>query len=79
MALLVATVALMPVPTLLGVGRSFLAYGLLCAGCVMAAAWVLGVGAGRATLRVRAGRASGWLKAAMVAGIVALAAARLGV
>ena len=79
LGLLVTTIALLPAPTLLGVGRSFLAYGTLCAGCIMAAVWVLSVGVGRATLRRRAARASGWLKAAMVAGIVALAASRLGI
>lgn len=77
--LLGTTVALLPVPTLLGVGRSWLAYGVFCAGCLLAAAWMLAVPRSAAQLRSQAGRAAAWLKVAMVAGIVALAAARLGI
>ena len=73
------TLALVPVPTLWGVGRAFLAYVLGAAACLLTAAWSLSVGAGgrAAETRLAAARARAWLKAAMVAGVAALLLARL--
>lgn len=74
------TVAAMPIPVLWGVSRTFLAYGLGAAACLLAAAWLLMAGSGEGAERARqaAGRARAWLKGAMVAGVVALLLARLG-
>ena len=79
LAVLGATIAALPLPAVLGLGRSFLLYVLPCAGCLLVAGWTLSVGVASppAVLRARAGGASAWLKGAMVAGIVALAVARL--
>lgn len=74
------TLALVPIPTLWGVGRAFLAYVLGAVACLLTAAWILSVGAGRrrAETRLAASRARAWLKGAMVAGVAALLLARLG-
>ena len=79
LAVMGLTLAALPAATLLGLGRSFLLYVLPCAGCLLAAGWALGVGlaAPEAVLRARAGGARAWLKASMVAGLLALALARL--
>ena len=79
LAVLGVTLAALPLPALLGLGRSFLLYAVPCAGCVLVAGWTLSVGvtAPPAVLRARAGGARAWLKGAMVAGILALAVARL--
>ncbi|MEP0546698.1 MAG: geranylgeranylglycerol-phosphate geranylgeranyltransferase [Rhodothermales bacterium] len=71
-----ATLASFPLALVAGLGADFFALGLPAAGLLLAAAWAL-LGAPNALLRRRAGRASALLKAAMVAGILALAAARL--
>ncbi len=80
LCVIVLTIALVPLPTLWGLGRAFLAYGLGAAVCLLTAAWVLGTGmaGSRAETRRSAGRARAWLKGAMVAGVVALLLARLG-
>lgn len=74
------TLALAPVPAFTGVGRAFLAYVLGAAVCLLVAGWALGLGAlGRpAESRLAARRARAWLKASMVAGVVALLVAGLG-
>lgn len=76
LALIGLTLVLLPLPSFTLVGRSFLAYGLACAGCLLAAAWVLAA-ADREALRPAASSARGWLKGAMAAGVLALALARL--
>lgn len=79
LGILALTLAALPLPAALGLGRSFALAALPCAACLLAAAWALGVGLGlpEAALRARAGVARAWLKGAMVAGIAALALARL--
>ena len=79
LGLLGVTLAALPLPAVLGLGRSFVLAALPCAACILAAAWALGVGVGlpEAALRARAGVARAWLKGAMVAGIAALALVRL--
>lgn len=74
------TLALLPVPVAWGLGRSFLAYGVGVAACLLMAAWLLMNGAldGPSPARRAAARARAWLKGAMVAGIAALLLARLG-
>ena len=74
------TLALLPVPVAWGLGRSFLAYGLGAAACLLMAAWLLMTGAlgGPLPARRSAARARAWLKGAMIAGIAALLLARLG-
>lgn len=76
LALTGLTLVLLPLPSFTLVGRSFLAYGLVCAGCLLAAAWAL-IAADRDALRPAAASARGWLKGAMAAGVFALALARL--
>ncbi len=71
-----ATLASFPLALGAGLGADFFALGLPAAGLLLAAAWAL-LGAPNAVLRRRAGTASGLLKAAMVAGILALAVARI--
>jgi len=75
-----ATVAGLPLAVALGVERSFLAYVVGAALCLLAAAWVLAVGtvARGSVLRRSATRARQWLKAGMVAGVIALLATALG-
>ena len=70
------TLVLLPLPSFTLVGRSFLAYGLVCAGCLLAAIWAL-ITAEAESLRPAAASARGWLKGAMAAGVLALALARL--
>ena len=79
-AVTVATLVALPLAAVWGVGSPLLAYGLAAAGCLLAAAWTLAVGAGlgRPAVRMAAARSRAWLKAAMVAGIAALLLARLG-
>ena len=71
------TLVLLPVPSFTLVGRSFLAYVLACAACLLAAAWSLGVASPSSVPRASAS-ARAWLKGAMAAGVIALALARLG-
>ena len=71
-----ATLASFPLALAAGLGADFFALGLPAAGLLLAAAWAL-LGAPNALLRRRAGTASALLKAAMIAGILALAAARV--
>ncbi|OZC01752.1 geranylgeranylglycerol-phosphate geranylgeranyltransferase [Rubricoccus marinus] len=61
------------------VGASFYVWGLPLAACLLMALWTLGatLGVGE-PLREPSRRASGWLKGALVAGIVGLVIARLG-
>ena len=75
-----ATLAAAPLAAVWAVGSAFLLYGLFAAGCLLAAAWVLAVGAGlgRPGVRAAAARSRAWLKAAMVTGVAALLLARLG-
>ncbi len=70
------TLALFPLALPVGLGADFFALALPAAGLLLAAAWYLlaAPAAGRAR---QAGAASGCLKAAMIAGILALAGARL--
>lgn len=70
------TIILLPLPAFTLVGRSFLAYGLACAACLLAAAWALAT-ADRTGMRPAASSARGWLKGAMAAGVFALVLARL--
>ena len=77
LALVGLTFALLPVPSFTLVGRSFLAYGLVCGACLLMAAWALAA-TDPGHVRAAAGSARGWLKGAMAAGVVALALARLG-
>ena len=70
------TIILLPLPAFTLVGRSFLAYGLACAACLLAAAWALAT-ADRTVMRPAASSARGWLKGAMAAGVFALVLARL--
>ena len=77
LGLVVLTLVLTPAPSFTLVGRSFLAYGLACAMCLLAAAWSLGV-ASPSSLRGASASARGWLKGAMATGVFALALARLG-
>lgn len=70
------TLAVLPLPALLGSEGAFLALVLPAAGCLLAAAWALL--SARVPEPSAAGRASAWLKAAMVAGVIALALTRLG-
>ncbi len=75
-----ATLAALPLAVALGVERSFLAYALGAAFCLLAAAWVFAVGTiarGR-VLRRSATRARQWLQAGLVAGVVALLVTALG-
>ncbi|MEM1118062.1 MAG: geranylgeranylglycerol-phosphate geranylgeranyltransferase [Bacteroidota bacterium] len=74
------TLALLPVPVLWGLGRSFLAYGLATAACLLMASWLLMTGSlgSPGAARRAASRARAWLKGAMVTGIAALLFARLG-
>lgn len=76
LALIGLTMVLLPLPSFTLVGRSFLAYGLVCGGCLLAAAWALAA-ADRTVLRPAASSARGWLKGAMATGVLALALARL--
>jgi 4-hydroxybenzoate polyprenyltransferase len=71
-----ATLAALPLALMAGLGAAFFALVLPAAGLLLAAAWAL-LGAPNALLRRRAGTASALLKAAMLAGILALAVARL--
>ncbi|MEL6610872.1 MAG: geranylgeranylglycerol-phosphate geranylgeranyltransferase [Bacteroidota bacterium] len=74
LAVLAATLAVLPVPAFIpALGLPFLAFGLPAAGLLLAAAWHLLAPDPTTT----AGQASALLKAAMVAGVVALALARL--
>ena len=79
-AVTVATLVALPVASALWIGSALLAYGLAAAGCLLAAAWTLAVGAGlgRPAVRLAAARGRAWLKVAMVAGIAALLLVRLG-
>ncbi|GAB5537031.1 MAG: hypothetical protein Rubg2KO_32800 [Rubricoccaceae bacterium] len=70
------TLVLLPLPSITLVGTSFLAYGLVCAGCLLAAAWALAT-VDPSAMRPAASSARGWLKGAMAAGVLALALARL--
>ena len=72
------TVAALPVPLFLpALGASFLLWSLPAAVALALAAWPL-LAAPRPDLPRAAGPSSAWLKVSMVAGIVALAAVRLG-
>lgn len=71
-----ATLAAFPLALSAGLGTDFFALGLPAAGLLLAAAWAL-LGASREALERRAGTASTLLKAAMLAGILALAGARM--
>ncbi len=71
-----ATLAALPLALPAGLGADFFALVLPAAGLLLAAAWAL-LGASDAALARRAGTASALLKTAMIAGILALAAARL--
>ncbi|MEM8600891.1 MAG: geranylgeranylglycerol-phosphate geranylgeranyltransferase [Bacteroidota bacterium] len=74
LGVLTATLAFLPVPAFVpALGLPFLAFGLPAAGLLLAAVWHLLAPDPTAT----AGQASALLKAAMVAGVVALACARL--
>ena len=74
LAVLAATLAVLPVPAFIpALGLPFLAFGLPAAGLLLAAAWHLLAPDPTTT----AGQASALLKAAMVAGVMALAFARL--
>ena len=75
LAVIALTVAALPAP-LPVLGGSFLFWSLPAAGALLVAAWAL-LRAPREALPGAAGRSSAWLKTAMVAGIVALAAVRL--
>jgi geranylgeranylglycerol-phosphate geranylgeranyltransferase len=77
LGLVLLTLVLLPLPSFTLVGRTFLAYGLVCAGCLLAAIWALAT-ADRTTLPQASSSARGWLKGAMAAGVLALALARLG-
>jgi geranylgeranylglycerol-phosphate geranylgeranyltransferase len=70
------TLAGFPLALPAGLGADFFALGLPAAGLLLAAAWAL-LGASDETLERRAGRASALLKGAMLAGILALAGARV--
>lgn len=70
------TVAGFPLALPAGLGADFFALGLPAAGLLLAAAWLL-LGASGETLERQAGRASALLKAAMLAGILALAGAQV--
>lgn len=74
-------VAGLPAALALGLNGSFFVVVLPAAAALGAAVWRLGlaVASPRSEAAAHAGRASGWLKAAMGAGIVALALARGGV
>lgn len=70
------TTALLPAGLLLGLPPAFLALALPAAACLLAAGWAaLGVGAGGNADVAAAGRASTWMKGAMLAGMAALALA----
>ncbi|MEM8560378.1 MAG: geranylgeranylglycerol-phosphate geranylgeranyltransferase [Bacteroidota bacterium] len=74
LGVIVATLAVLPVPAFVPVlGRPFLAFALPAAGLLLAAFWQLLAADPTAT----AGQASTLLKASMVAGVLALAIARL--
>ncbi|MEM6783244.1 MAG: geranylgeranylglycerol-phosphate geranylgeranyltransferase [Bacteroidota bacterium] len=74
LGVLVATLAVLPAPAFVpALGLPFLAFGLPAAALLLAAAWHLLAPDPTAT----AGQASALLKAAMVAGVLALALARL--
>ncbi|MFN3595741.1 MAG: geranylgeranylglycerol-phosphate geranylgeranyltransferase [Rubricoccaceae bacterium] len=69
-------VLLLPTPLLAGLERSFLLLVLPAAGALLRATWHLGLAAAAPSETEparRAGQASRWLKAAMVAGMLALA------
>lgn len=70
------TLAAFPLALAAGLGGDFFALAVPAGALLLAAAWCL-LGATPETLAHRAGRASTLLKAAMLAGIAALAAARL--
>ena len=80
LAVTVATLVALPLAVLGGVERSFLAYGLGAALCLLVAAWALalGLGARGAVARRAATSASRWLKGAMAFGLAALLATALG-
>ena len=80
LAVTVTTLIALPLAVAGGVERSFLAYGLGAALCLLVAAWALslGLGARGRTARRAATAASRWLKGAMAAGLVALLATALG-
>ena len=75
-AAIAATLTAFPLALPAGLGADFFVLALPAAGLLLAASWAL-LGAPNAQLRRRAGTASALLKAAMIAGILALAAARL--
>ena len=76
--LVALAVAGLPAPLFLpALGASFLLWSLPAAAALLVAAWVL-LAAPPDALPHAAGRSSAWLKGAMAAGIVALAAVRLG-
>ena len=75
------TLLMLPVLPMLGLKEAFLGYALPAAFALLGAAWALLTAGGQASDAIwyrGAARASGWLKAAMVFGVVALALARLG-
>src|SRR5690606_24063677 len=79
-----ATLFALPVPAFAGLDTIFLALVLPAAACLLGAAWALLVadaeaaGGADAAWPLGGARASGWLKGAMVLGVLALALARLG-
>ncbi len=77
-AVLVLVLAAVPLAAEV-VGASFYVWGLPLATCVLTALWTLAsaMASGEA-LRAPSRRASGWMKGALVAGIVGLVLARLG-
>lgn len=79
-----STLFALPVPAFAGLGSAFLGFALPAAACLLGAAWALlaadaeAASDADAAWRLGAARASAWLKAAMVFGVVALALARIG-
>ncbi len=81
LAVIFLTIVALPIPAISGYGIAFLGFAVPAAGCLLAAGWVLlsaGVEGMPETWQRAAGQASTWLKAAMVAGMIALALARIG-
>ena len=70
------TLAALPLGVPAALGGDFLAFALPAAALLLAAAWAL-LGTTAAERAAAAGRASGFLKGAMLAGMAALAAARV--
>src|SRR5690606_21675322 len=79
-----STLFALPVPSFAVLGSAFLGFDLHAAACLLGAAWALlaadaeAASDADAAWRLGAARASAWLKAAMVFGVVALALARIG-